>query len=199
MMDRETLATITSLRILIPLILILCAVAIFLKKVQTDQSANMERKLPVKLFTAVLLGIYLLIYIHLTFTFRHPTKKPHINLMPLWSYKEAFQLSPFKIARLGLARQILMNILLTVPVGLLVPIVLDRTKHAYIKTAIIVLLLSVLTEGLQYFTHLGLCETDDLLNNLIGCLIGIGILTVGNQIINRKQKNNSSDNSKNIK
>lgn len=186
MMDRETLATITSLRILIPLILILCAVAIFLKRLQKDQSANAEKKLPIKLFTAVLLGIYLLIYIHLTFTYRHPTKSPHINLTPLWSYKKAFQLNPFKINRLGLARQILMNILLTVPAGLLLPILLFGTKHHYLLAETIVILLSVLTEILQYFTCLGLCEIDDIINNLLGCILGVGILALGNWITNKR-------------
>lgn len=186
MMDREMLSTITSLKILVPLILILCAVAIFLKKIQMDQAANTGKKLPVKLFTAILLGFYLLIFIHLTFTYRHPTKKPHINLIPLWSYKEAFQMNPFKILRLGLARQILMNILLTVPSGLLLPILFDRIKHPYLVSVATVLMLSMLTEILQYYTHLGLCETDDVINNILGCLLGMMILILGSRMIEGK-------------
>ena len=121
-MTRTTLSTLTSLRILIPIILLLAAVAIFLNRAQRNPSPTQTSHLPAKALTAVLLGIYLIIYLYLTFGFRRPAKTASINLTPLWSYREAFQFTPLKIRRLGIARQILLNILLTIPPGLLLPI-----------------------------------------------------------------------------
>ena len=182
-MTRTTLSTLTSLRILIPLILILAAVAIFLNRTQKhtqNQNPNQNQTihLPTTALTAVLLGIYLVIYLYLTFGFRRPAKAAHIDLTPFWSYREAFQFHPLSIRRLGLARQILLNILLTVPPGLLLPI-LYKTKHPYLLAILTILALSVMTEALQYFTHLGLCETDDVIDNLLGGLLGMGILRLG--------------------
>lgn len=180
-MTRATLSTLTSLRILIPIILLLAAVAIFLNRAHRNQNPNPNQTnhLPARALTAVLLGIYLIIYLYLTFGFRRPAKTASINLTPLWSYREAFQFTPLKIRRLGIARQILLNILLTIPPGLLLPILYHKTRHPYLLTVLTILALSVITETLQYFTHLGLCETDDLIDNLLGGLLGMGVLRLG--------------------
>ena len=172
-MNRIKLATITSLWILIPMILMICIIAIGIKKYQND--SRVKRHLPVRIIISVLLGIYLMIYIYLTFAYRRPTKTPNLNLELLWSYREAFQLIPLKIIKRTLARQIVLNILLTVPPGLLLPILLTKAKHPYCLTVIIICIMSIMTEILQYFTCLGLCEMDDVLNNLIGCFFGIGV------------------------
>ncbi len=178
-MTQKNLSTLTSLRILIPLILILAAVAIFLNRSKLSaKRQNQGNHLPTTALTAVLLGIYLAIYIYLTFGFRRPTKTASFDLTPFWSYREAFQWNPLKIRRLALARQILLNILLTVPAGLLLPI-LYQTKHPYLLAILTILALSVLTETLQYFTHLGLCETDDVIDNLLGGLLGMAVLRIG--------------------
>ncbi len=180
-MRQTDLSTLTSLRILIPLILILAAVAVFLNRSKihaTHEGSNQGSHLPTTALTAVLLGIYLIVYLYLTFGFRRPAKTSSIDLTPFWSYREAFQWNPLKIRRLALARQILLNILLTVPAGLLLPI-LYQTKHPYLPAILTILALSVLTETLQYFTHLGLCETDDVIDNLLGGLLGMAILRIG--------------------
>ncbi len=186
MIPQESLSTVTSLRILIPLILVLCVVAVTLKRIQTEQIQSAHRILPIKFLITILLGIYFLIYIHLTFTYRHPSEAASMNLKPLWSYLEAFQLNPLKIIRLGLARQILLNILLTIPLGLLLPVLYDQAKHPYLLTILTALVLSILTETVQYITHRGLCETDDVINNLIGCLLGIVILIIGSRLIGKR-------------
>lgn len=191
-MAETSLSTLTSLRILIPLILILAAVAVFLNRSKihaTHEQSNQGSHLPTTVLTAVLLGIYLVVYIYLTFGFRRPAKTASIDLTPFWSYREAFRLNPLSIRRLGMARQILLNILLTVPPGLLLPI-LYKTKHPYLLAILTILALSVLTETLQYFTHLGLCETDDVIDNLLGGLLGMAILKTGSLSPNRKQDTN---------
>lgn len=181
-MTTSTLSTLTSLRILLPLILLLSAMAIYLNR---QKQAATEPPKPIAVLVTVLLLIYLIIYFYLTFGFRSPSKEPILMLRPFWSYQAAFQFSPLKVRRLGLARQILLNILLTIPAGLLLPI-LYRTKHPYLHTALTILLLSLLTEVFQYLTRLGFTETDDLINNLLGGLLGMGILRIGS--IHRKQE-----------
>lgn len=172
----------TSLRILIPMIMILATVAIYLNRQKLIASKTSDQidstTKTISILIAVLLLIYFIIYIYLTFGFRRRAKEPKLLLEPLWSYRDAFQLNPLKITRLGLAREIFLNILLTIPAGLLLPI-LYRTKHSYLFTAATVLLLSLLTETFQYFTRLGFAETDDVINNLLGGFLGMGILRIG--------------------
>ena len=133
-MTRTTLSTLTSLRILIPMIMILATVAIYLNRQKLTASKT-------------------------------PDQTDSTN-------------NPLKITRLGLAREIFLNILLTIPAGLLLPI-LYRTKHPYLLTAVTVFQLSLLTETFQYFTRLGFAETDDVINNFLGGLLGMGILRIG--------------------
>ena len=140
----------------------------------------------ITVLTAVLLGLYFLIYLYLTFGYRRPGENPNINLTPLWSYRKAFQFNPLKIQRRALARQILLNILLTVPAGLLLPI-LYKTKRSYLFTAFTILAVSLLTETIQYFTHLGLCELDDVINNFMGGLLGMAVLWTGSKHRRKEQ------------
>ena len=193
-MTRTTLSTLTSLRILIPLILILAAVAIFLNRIKIQAKAHGQQKTTaITVLTAALLGIYLLIYFYLTFGYRRPSRTASISLTPFWSYREAFQLNPLSIRRLGMARQILLNILLTIPAGLLLPILYSRTRHPYLLAIATVLALALLTETFQYVTHLGLCETDDVINNLLGGLLGIGVLRLGSITKRRQSGTNRLD------
>lgn len=61
---------------------------------------------------------------------------------------------------------IIKNIALFVPLGLII----DGRKGVVICFS-----LSCAIEATQYFTRLGYCELDDILNNTIGALIGVGI------------------------
>ncbi len=72
-----------------------------------------------------------------------------------------------------------------VPVGLLMPVVFRRRKHPCLLTLLTGILLSLLTEAAQYLTRRGLCELDDLLNNTLGCLIGIGLFAAGSRLLRR--------------
>ena len=94
-----------------------------------------------------------------------------LELMPFWSYKKA-------IVGHGLRNEILANILMFVPVGALLPMVVKRP-------VLIGMGLSVFIELLQLLTHRGLCETDDVISNTIGLLLGIGLLQLG-KILARK-------------
>lgn len=133
--------------------------------------------------TRIVLGVILLcygcIYAYLTFFYRTPMKEAHIRLEPLWSYREAF--NGFSIRRLGVARSIVLNIMLFIPLGYLLPSIYRFIDHKYLLTIISIIIISVFTEIIQWLSRTGLVETDDVINNLIGGLIGLIGYMVGSK------------------
>lgn len=175
-----------SFYVLLPIIMILGIIAVFLQTQlkNADGAKANNTRMCFWLITALLV-VYCCVYSYLTFFYRKPTISPRAFLTPFWSYREAFQWAPFKIKRLGLAREIIMNMLLTVPLGLLLPLMFYRKKHPYALAIAVTVGLSILTEGLQYFTCTGVSELDDVLNNTIGCLHGTIILIFGSRLFQR--------------
>ena len=136
------------------------------------------------------LAAYLVIYSYLTLFYRSRFEIPRMLLKPFRSYRQAFSFTNgFRIRRLGLARQILLNVLVYVPLGLMLPCLLRARKHPYWLTALLGLGLSVATEALQYFTRRGYCETDDLINNTCGCLLGLALFALTRLLIRRWKRN----------
>lgn len=181
-MSQMILSRIASLYVILPALFILFAVSQILRHRQSRLNGfSIADRI---ILTGLLIG-YLALYTHLTLTYRRPSKKPQINLELFWSYRSAFQISDGipGIRRLGLARQILLNILVMIPAGLLLPLVYNHFRHPYILTVLTGFSLSVLTEVLQYFTRLGLCELDDVLNNTLGCLAGILLFHFGTRAV----------------
>ena len=70
-------------------------------------------------------------------------------------------------------RSMLMNVFLFVPLGLSLPFVYSgSTGKRILFTVLTGLLLSVTVEAIQYFVHLGMTETDDVICNTLGTAIG---------------------------
>lgn len=72
-------------------------------------------------------------------------------------------------------REMLMNVLLYFPLGMAAAGALPERLRPWVRTGIAVgagLLLSLLAEGMQYRYGLGLAETDDVLCNTLGVLLG---------------------------
>ncbi len=188
-MSIQTLSQVSSLYVVLPVLLIIFIISMALRHRQTRPAGfSIGDKV---LLTGLLAG-FLLLYAHLTLSYRTPADQPRINLDPLWSYRDAFHVKDgiLRIRRLGLARQILLNILVMMPIGLLLPLVYSRSRHPYLLTILTGFSLSVLTETLQYFTRLGLCELDDLLHNTLGCMLGALLFRIGTWIkdgIDRRQ------------
>ena len=59
------------------------------------------------------------------------------------------------------------------PVGLLAPMLFERREKT--KTLLLGIGISLSIEILQFVMHRGLAETDDIMSNTLGVLIGIGI------------------------
>ena len=70
-------------------------------------------------------------------------------------------------------RSMLMNVFLFVPLGLSLPFVFGgKTRKRILLTILAGLVLSVTVEAIQYFAHLGMAETDDIICNTVGTAIG---------------------------
>ena len=115
-------------------------------------------------------GLYLVIYVWLTFFSRTPAASARIRLEPFWSLRHMYT---EKGISLTVVREMLLNVLLYIPVGSLLSGSLRDTAHARRNTFLAGACLTVLTELLQYLLRLGLAETDDLIHNLLGLFLGM--------------------------
>ena len=92
------------------------------------------------------------------------------------------------IRHLSYAREILLNILVYVPLGMILAAIFRGSRHPILWPVLIGLGLSVVTETVQYITARGVTELDDVMDNGVGLLIGIGTFVLTEKIIRRKQK-----------
>lgn len=87
----------------------------------------------------------------------------HLELMPFWNYHNVLNAD-----RPTDYWEVLLNIMLYSPIGFLLGCLYKRL----LPTIMICVLLSVVTEVSQYVLYRGLCETDDVIHNTIGGLLG---------------------------
>lgn len=81
-------------------------------------------------------------------------------------------------------KQIALNILMTIPFGIIVP-ALWKNLRSFYKIIIRGFIFSFIIEITQFITARGLFEFDDLINNTIGSILGYIIyILVHNKIIN---------------
>lgn len=99
--------------------------------------------------------------------FRKSGESSRINLIPLSSYFDIAKNSYLVEAAAVNA----LNFILFIPVGLLLGF--GFKKITWKKVLLIGLGISFSIEFLQFIFKRGLCEVDDLIHNLIGCVIGI--------------------------
>lgn len=72
-------------------------------------------------------------------------------------------------------RTMFMNIFLFFYYGLVLPFVLpDRISHKVVWSVVSGMIFSMLIELFQYIFRLGRCETDDVLMNTLGVILGAG-------------------------
>lgn len=120
----------------------------------------------------MILIAYGVVYVYLTFLSRNEIDVPYatgIELRPLSALRRAIRghsVIP--------ARGILLNILLYIPMGYLIPFVFrGMRKRSSADVILICLLISILTEILQLVLKVGWLDADDIINNTIGAAIGI--------------------------
>ena len=95
-----------------------------------------------------------------------------VNLHLFSSYKEAY--NNFS---LGEWRNIILNILMFVPIGFIMPLLLKKCENWYI-TYLVGFGITLFIEILQLISKRGIFEIDDIINNTLGCVIGYGIVMI---------------------
>ena len=85
--------------------------------------------------------------------------------MPFYNYADVWNGVDFKRT----VMEILLNVALFVPIGFLLG---GMVKKGFVKACFIGCMLSILIELLQLATGRGLCETNDVIHNTVGCMIG---------------------------
>ena len=77
--------------------------------------------------------------------------------------------------------QILANVIMFLPVGVLAGRIW-RWRGLWVAAG-----LSVGIEILQLITARGLCEFDDIFHNMIGAVIGIGVVMIGRKLLGESE------------
>lgn len=112
---------------------------------------------------------YLVIIICNTLIYRTPMKSPRVEFIPFWGYVEYFN-----GGKPSYLVTDLLNLCLFIPIGAL--LVLSMKRSRWYKAAGIAFVISFFIEFFQYSTGRGWFETDDIIHNTIGCLIGYGFV-----------------------
>ena len=107
----------------------------------------------------VFLYIGVILFITIIGRESHPSQTS--KLIPLSSY--------IRFQDVHIRWQIYMNIFLFIPLGYLIPF---ASKKTFLQTLVFGCCLSIGIELLQFIFALGLCETDDVIHNTLGCIIG---------------------------
>ena len=106
-----------------------------------------------------------------TVLIRKPFSGQHFNPELFWSWRQ------WKIQR----NQILTNVIMFAPVGVLTGR-LWKWKGLWVAAG-----LSIVIELLQLITARGLCEFDDVFHNMVGAVIGVGIVMIGRKLLGESE------------
>ena len=116
-----------------------------------------------------IIGLILIEYVFVIFCstviFRTAADGNGHNFRPFWSY-EAIQ-----DGKLELLPENIMNVVVFVPVGILLGSLL-RGKGSWLIALTVGMGISLSIEAMQYFFHRGVAETDDVMHNILGCVLG---------------------------
>lgn len=123
----------------------------------------------------VLFALYFLFIMYETIFFRVQRDR-NIQLELFWSYKQFFTDNTMRL-------EILNNIWLFIPYGVGIALVLKRKKWILFTA-----LLPIVIEISQAVFKIGLCETDDVISNTLGILIGLFVAYYINSFSHKKQE-----------
>ncbi|MDD6147881.1 MAG: VanZ family protein [Lachnospiraceae bacterium] len=111
-----------------------------------------------------LLGLITFLIYYITVLSRPVSCEARYVLTPFYSYALALKGNRYY------TEEVILNILLYVPFGFLFAAAFKNLKLFWIWIAALLLSLSV--ELLQLYFHLGVFETDDIINNVLGGVVG---------------------------
>lgn len=125
---------------------------------------------------------YIIMVIGVTFIGRGVRTYGDSNLHFLSTYREAW--NSFSTTSWT---QLLLNIIMLVPLGIILPLINNRFRK--FKWTIVASLLFTLTiETIQILTGYGVFDLDDIFNNMIGAIVGYGIVMTFITLVERERK-----------
>ncbi len=126
---------------------------------------------------ASLLIAYIFLVLAVTVLSRDQLEVKTLIYSPFWKYAEIFRGSA---KAYSLATEILLNILMLIPVGFLLPMLVNKNTilHGFLCCLCI--------EIFQLITRRGFFEVDDILHNTLGVIIGYLIYLIVNRICSGK-------------
>ena len=130
----------------------------------------------------LLLAEWGIVILGIAVVFREACAERRINLIPLWSYFDYGTNSYL----MEMAAINILNIVLFIPVGFLLGCAFRQMTWR--RALAVGAGMSASIEVLQLIFKRGLCETDDVIHNVVGCMIGYGIVAVWRQIAKKMQK-----------
>ena len=126
--------------------------------------------------------VYFLAVIYLTFLIREPTPTYRYSLRLFNAASRSLEFGGVLISGLlsgniktvgwSSLKGIVLNILLFIPFGYLIPAVWPKKKWSWSKIMLLGLAASFCVEIVQLVTRLGFADVDDLMNNSIGSGLG---------------------------
>ena len=123
---------------------------------------------------AGLLVAYVFLVMSVTVLSRGHVTEEVVYLVPFWSYIEILRGSE---QTYSLATEIVLNMLMLVPVGFLLPVLVK--KHAILYG----FLVSVCIEVFQLITGRGYFEVNDLMHNTLGVVAGYGLYRLARRVV----------------
>ena len=154
---------------------VFCAASIFMYKMQKFNKMQCA--------AAILLSLYIVVLLYFTVTGRYSHEEYEYKINFFTSYRWFFQYNGEQVLR-----QLLINFVMLMPVGFLLPAVINA-KHKYLITLALSLLLTVFIETMQLITKCGSFEIDDIINNFVGAVIGMLIYMLLSRIIQNRKGN----------
>ena len=119
-----------------------------------------------EILCSLALAVYLVLLLGGTLLSRHIGTTYRMELIPFWSYYEVINKN-----NTGIALQILFNVLMFIPWGILLPSMWECLQNFKIILLSSVSV-SLVIEVLQLVLRLWLFEFDDVLHNIVGTVIG---------------------------
>jgi glycopeptide antibiotics resistance protein len=126
--------------------------------------------------------VYLLAVIYLAFLVREPTPTYRYSLKLFDAASRSLEFGGVFISGLlsgnvktlgwSSLKGIVLNILLFIPFGYLIPVVWPQKEWFWWKILLLGLVTSFCIEITQLVTRLGFADVDDLMNNTVGAVIG---------------------------
>lgn len=128
----------------------------------------------------VIFAVYLAVFLWLAVFSRSVGANRILRLTPFAGYLRVL----INYATFDVLKQIFENILAFIPFGVLFcqSVKLKTDGRFYLKGAAAGAAFSVAVETVQYVFSIGFAETDDVINNTLGCVIGCGVYSLCQKI-----------------